>query len=380
MLKDKINNIYINCYKYNYDTINEKMYDKYLRKLKLVLKFKAIFHFDILAHQYFDTFTGQFFLNDEDKLIINEVSGLIVDFIVPTISVEFLKLRHDMLMFNYVHKRRNLPDAYWKEGDYFTLPKQISQNFIMSDFRAMVVGGAHFDNSCFIKGTSSGIFVQDNEKVTRSFLEIILDYIDVVEEQQLDVKMGKYLVAYYKVINYLYEFHNYYSMSLDKLKILYDNLSRIEEFINSKNLIQKKKGADNENILNINNNNSQTIDNSLMKDFVIQLKRIGESNYKFYETQKPGKEGQASNNNDNSKGGDVQEAQPVQDNSTVTANATTTATATATDTTTIKSDNSTCVEKMGDVNSGLRDNKEMPVLLGSLIYDEHWFKSTIDDE
>ena len=35
---------------------------------------------------------------------------------------------------------------------------------------------------------------------------------------------------------------------------------------------------------------------------------------------------------------------------------------------------------MGDVNSGLRDNKEMPVLLGSLIYDEHWFKSTIDDE
>ena len=117
-----------------------------------------------------------------------------------------------------------------------------------------------------------------------------------------------------------------------------------------------------------------------MKDFVIQLKRIGESNYKFYETQMPAKKGQASNNNDNSKGGDVQEAQPVQDNSIVTANATTTATATATDTTTIKSDNSTCVEKMGDVNSGLRDNKEMPVLLGSLIYDEHWFKSTIDDE
>ena len=155
--------------------------------------------------------------------------------------------------------------------------------------------------------------MQDNEKVTRSFLEIILDYIDVVEEQQLDVKMGKYLVAYYKVINYLYEFHNYYSMSLDKLKILYDNLSRIEEFINSNNLIQKKNGVDNENIQKINNNDSQYMDNSLMKDFIVQLKRIGESNYKFYETQKPAKKGQASNNNDNSKGGDVQEAQPVQD-------------------------------------------------------------------
>ena len=55
-------------------------------------------------------------------------------------------------------------------------------------------------------------------------------------------------------------------------------------------------------------------------------------------------------------------------------------TATATDTTTIKSDNSTCEERMGDEISFDFDNDEMPVLLGSLIYDEHWFKSTIDDE
>ena len=40
---------------------------------------------------------------------------------------------------------------------------------------------------------------------------------------------------------------------------------------------------------------------------------------------------------------------------------------------------------MGDEISFDFDNDEMPVLLGSLIYDEqiydeHWFKSTIDDE
>ena len=299
-----------------------------------------------------------------------------IDQQLPIIVKDEYDRNNSVIEFAYTNSRMDNFGCIWNEDktkNFFTIPKDISQNFIMSDFRTMVVGGAHFDNSCFIKGTSSGIFVQDNEKVTRSFLEIILDYIDVVEEQQLDVKMGKYLVAYYKVINYLYEFHNYYSMSLDKLKILYDNLSRIEEFINSKNLIQKKKGADNENILNINNNNSQTIDNSLMKDFVIQLKRIGESNYKFYETQKPGKEGQASNNNDNSKGGDVQEAQPVQDNSTVTATATATATATT------ESDNNSNV-KFGDYKSSEKGDDEMPVLLGSLIYDESWFKSTIDDE
>ena len=117
-----------------------------------------------------------------------------------------------------------------------------------------------------------------------------------------------------------------------------------------------------------------------MKDFIVQLKRIGESNYKFYETQKPVKKGQASNNNDNSKGGDVQEAQPVQDNSTATATATTTATATATATATTESDNSSIDSKIGTGKKSDKNNKEMPVLLGSLIYDEHWFKSTIDDE
>ena len=35
---------------------------------------------------------------------------------------------------------------------------------------------------------------------------------------------------------------------------------------------------------------------------------------------------------------------------------------------------------MGDEISFDFDNNEMPVLLGSLIYDERWFKSTIDDE
>ena len=70
------------------------------------------------------------------------------------------------IKYAFISKRENTPGAEWNASKgYFTLPLSISQNFIMSDFRAMVVGGAHFDNSCFIKGTSSGIFVQDNEKV-----------------------------------------------------------------------------------------------------------------------------------------------------------------------------------------------------------------------
>ena len=75
---------------------------------------------------------------------------------------------------------------------------------------------------------------------------------------------------------------------------------------------------------------------------------------------------------DNSKGGDVQEAQPVQDNSTATATATATATT--------ESDNNSIDSKIGTRKKSDDDNNEIPVLLGSLIYDENWFKSTIDDE
>ena len=343
-------------------------------------KYKKVFQYDTSA-------PAKYLIHINNKLINKSISSAtlsgsissavtnhlltqyLYDNTLRIINEEEYEIQLMAIKYAFMSKRENTPGAEWNASDgYFTLPLSINQNFIMSDFRAMVVGGAHFDNSCFIKGTSSGIFVQDNEKVTRSFLEIVLDYLYVVKEQQFDVKMGKYLVAYYKVIYYLYGLKKIQKFNYFYLEMLYGNLSDIEKFIDENDLINQIEKADSENTQNINNNNSQTIDNSLMKDFVIQLKRIGESNYKFYETQKPAKKGQASNNNDNSKGGDVQEAQPVQDNST------------ATYTTTIKSDNSTCVEKMGDKISFDFDNNEMPVLLGSLIYDESWFKSTIDDE
>ena len=286
------------------------------------------------------------------------------------LNVEEYENKYFAMQYAFMSKRENTPGAEWNASRrYFTLPASINQNFIMSDFRAMVVGGAHFDNNCFVQSRSVGVFIQDNLEVSKSFLEIVTGYLDVVKEQQLDVKMGKYLVAYYKVIYYLYGLKKIQKFNYFYLEMLYRNLSDIKNFIDENDLINQIEKADNENILNINNNNSQTIDNSLMKDFVIQLKRIGESNYKFYETQKPAKKGQASNNNDNSKGGDVQEAQPVQDNSTATATATATT----------ESDNKSSV-KFGGYKSANKGNNEIPVLLGSLIYDEHWFKSTIDDE
>ena len=351
-------------------------------------KYKKVFKYDTSA-------PAKYLIHINNKLINKSISSAtlsgsissavtnhlltqyLYDNTLRIINEEEYEIQLMAIKYAFMSKRENTPGAEWNASRrYFTLPASINQNFIMSDFRAMVVGGAHFDNNCFVQSRSVGVFIQDNLEVSKSFLEIVTGYLDVVKEQQLDVKMGKYLVAYYKVIYYLYGLKKIQKFNYFYLEMLYGNLSDIKNFIDENDLINQIEKADSENTQNINNNNSQTIDNSLMKDFVIQLKRIGESNYKFYETQKPAKKGQASNNNDNSKGGDVQEAQPVQDNSTATATATTT---TATATATTESDNKSSVE-IGSEHSGFLDNDEMPVLLGSLIYDERWFKSTIDDE
>ncbi|PCG19718.1 hypothetical protein [Brachyspira sp. G79] len=75
MLKDKINNIYINCYKIKYDE-HYYSYGASCRKLRDV---SPSLDFDLWAHEYFDSFSGQIFINNSDELIIRETSPLYID-------------------------------------------------------------------------------------------------------------------------------------------------------------------------------------------------------------------------------------------------------------------------------------------------------------
>ncbi|MEI0603006.1 hypothetical protein R4K55_02200 [Brachyspira alvinipulli] len=71
MLKDRVNNVYINCYKYK-DNDYDGWYRKHRGKIKHVLKVK----FDNFAREYFAYFTGQMFINSENKLMIRETNEL----------------------------------------------------------------------------------------------------------------------------------------------------------------------------------------------------------------------------------------------------------------------------------------------------------------
>ncbi len=202
--------------------------------------------------------------------------------------------------------------------------------------------GAHFDNSA-IKGTSFWNIrdMQDKykRKVSRSFIEIMIDYIDNISVTDVDKKMGKYILSYCNIINYLYQLsmvHNDCSTELNKL---YDTASSILSTVGMSlgtGVIHQVKEKPNGTKEPINNNYYVQTDNFLMKDFVIQLKRFGESNYKFYHTQEE--------NSDTYNNKDKQNSNLLQ------------------------------------TDAGLSfDNKEIPLLLGSLIYDESWFKSNIDN-
>ena len=87
MLKDKINNIYINCYRYK-DNAYAKWFNDHHSKMEDILTLSNNWaedgnrikrQFDGFANEYFDRFPSQIFINNGDELIIREASKLYID-------------------------------------------------------------------------------------------------------------------------------------------------------------------------------------------------------------------------------------------------------------------------------------------------------------
>ena len=85
MLKDKVNNIYINCYRYK-DKAYAKWFNDHHSKMEDILSLNNNWaedepkrQFDSFANEYFDRFPSQIFINRGDELIIRESSPLYID-------------------------------------------------------------------------------------------------------------------------------------------------------------------------------------------------------------------------------------------------------------------------------------------------------------
>lgn len=254
---------------------------------------------------------------------------IIVDSLYPTIDKELYERNRNVVEFSYISKRANRLGSIWNENKrYFTIPRNIVQNYIMADLTSMVAGGSHFDNNCFVNGSSSALFIQNDEVVTRDYVDLLLDSLYQINAIDLDNKVGKYIIAYYNVIVYLHQMVASCRPSYKKIDsykhAVETYLSKYGYYFENQFVIDAE---DNEEDYLINNKKYKKVDKLSRKDFVCQLQRVGESNYKFYTSQEESSEKTKLLNNENIK----------------------------------------------------YDNEEIPVLLGSLIYDTNWFKSNIDN-
>ena len=164
------------------------------------------------------------------------------------------------------------------------LPIKITQNYLMSDFKAALIGGAAFDNDCFVRGTSAGIFIQDNDKIAQNVVHKLCDYIYNIPLDKIDPKNAIYIEAYKKIIRYLYNIDS----SVTKINDLYNNIgtSLLSDYgvvVLSPDMINK---SENNERYNINAQDEKYIQISYIDDFAIQLKRFGEYNYKYFYSHK----------------------------------------------------------------------------------------------
>lgn len=207
------------------------------------------------------------------------VCELIVDKYLQVPALEEYEAKTNAIKYAYTSKRMDTRGAlYIPERDLLALPVKVTQSYIMSDFRAAVFGGAAFDNDCFVRGSSTGIFIQDNDTISHNFIDKICSYIYNVPIDNINIKDCIYIDAYKKIIQYMYS----YNEDIEGLGELYKTiaaggaLSDIGEATIEASMLQ------NNNNYNINSHNGKYFKKEYIDDFAIQLKLFGEYNYKYF--------------------------------------------------------------------------------------------------
>ena len=212
------------------------------------------------------------------KSNVARISAYMIVYLEPKMSIKY---ETNAIKYAYTSKRVDSKGAVYNPSrDMIALPVKITQNYLMSDFKAALIGGASFDNDSFVRGTSAGIFIQDNDKIAQNVVHKLCDYIYNVPLDKIDPKNSIYIEAYKKIIRYLYNIDS----SVTKINDLYNNIgtSLLSDYgivVLSPDMINN---SENNEHYNINAQDEKYIQVSYIDDFAIQLKRFGEYNYKYF--------------------------------------------------------------------------------------------------
>ncbi|RDU61212.1 hypothetical protein CQA53_10470, partial [Helicobacter didelphidarum] len=232
------------------------------------------------------------------KVTIGYVANAILDKIFPTQikNIEAMKQKAIALLVA-MNRHRDTPYATCKKGSkYLTLPIEITQTLINADLQAMIIGGSPLNSGFCVHTPSVAIFSENNEKalqtLTQTLRNLMNDKVDImklgaesgeiVKEAYaklwfyLDMGENKQLESYLR--NELQVNPKYYTLrNLTSDAYIQTKLKTTQDKDNQSFAQNNKK----ENFITMEGNAKGGV--RFNRDFLIQLKRIAEWNYRVYE-------------------------------------------------------------------------------------------------
>ena len=230
--------------------------------------------------------------------IIDCVASAMLDKFFPTQikNIEAMKQLFTSLLVG-VNRHRDTPYATCKRGSkYLTLPIEIAQTLINADIQAMIIGGSPLNSGFCIHTPSVAIFSENKENALKTLKETLRHFMnDRVNIDKIGEKAGEIVKeAYAKLWFYLDMGENKqletYLRNEVKVDPKYYTLNNIasDAYIATKLKITQDKAnqsfAENnkeENFITMEGNAKGKI--RFNRDFLIQLKRVAEWNYRVYE-------------------------------------------------------------------------------------------------
>ena len=232
------------------------------------------------------------------RATIDYVASAILDRLFPTQvkNIEEMKQLFTSLLVS-VNRHRDTPYATCKRGSkYLTLPIEITQTLINADIQAMITGGSPLNSGFCMHTPSVAIFSENKENTLKTLKETLKHFMnDRVNIDKIGEKAGKIVKeAYAKLWFYLdmgenkqLETYLRNEVQVDPKYYTLDNITS-QAYIQTKLKITQDKAnqsfAENnkeENFITMEGNSKGKI--RFNRDFLIQLKRVAEWNYRVYE-------------------------------------------------------------------------------------------------
>lgn len=232
------------------------------------------------------------------RATIDYVASAILDKFFPTQvkNIETMKQLFTSLLVG-MNRHRDTPYATCKRGSkYLTLPIEITQTLINADIQAMITGGSPINSGFCMHTPSVAIFSENKENALRTLKETLRHFMnDRVNIIKLGDEAGEIIKeAYAKLWFYLdmrenkqLEAYLRNEVQVDPKYYTLDNITS-QAYIQTKLKITQDKAnqsfAENnkeENFITMEGNAKGKI--RFNRDFLIQLKRVAEWNYRVYE-------------------------------------------------------------------------------------------------